>query len=742
MIYTEKKWNIAYDGSDEDKNQIVKRLTEELGISALSAIALCNRGYTNAEDAESFIRNDTVILHDPFLLPNMKKACDIIINAVDSKEKIVIYGDYDADGVTATTLLYKYFKSKNADIHYYIPDRKTEGYGMNIASVERLWREGAQLIVTVDNGITAINEIARAKELGMKVVVTDHHSCHEELPDADATVDPWMTESEYPFCELAGVGVAFKTVCAIETLLCEREERDIAEAITALCIAYTELVCIGTVADVMPLRDENRLLCAMGLHMIKEAPSLGTDALMYAASLGETVSAADSDSYVNRPREVSKRKINASYIGFVIAPRINAAGRVTHAFDAVDLLLSENKKDAMRSAFHLCDVNTTRKSLENVISETVISDISQGGEPEHKIIVLASDEWQNGVVGIVASRITEKYGLPVVLVSFEDSIVNGKPDPLDVGKGSCRSVPGFDIHAALDSCADLFVRYGGHELAAGLTIYRKDFEEFQRRVSEYADSVFNEDDAVPTIDIDCVADISDIDIAAVNELSAFEPYGTGNPQPIFASLDITVEQLSPLSQGRYAKFVAQKDGNTAAAISFIYAYDELPVYNGELADIAYTVDINQYKGISTPQLVLKDVRLSRGYVADLKYKHELLRRFADGEDVVFPGEFEPDRRLFASVYNYVRSVVSGGFPDVSLRRATSVIRNSGFSRLEPWQTDFALCVFAELGLLKVERINDDVRAGALPTEAKRAELSSSTLLYRYNQTNKINRNQA
>lgn len=741
MIYTEKKWNIAYDGSDEEKNQIVKQLTEDLGISTLSAIALCNRGYTDSESAESFIRNDTVILHDPFLLPNMKKACDIIIAAIENKEKIVIYGDYDADGVTATTLLYKYLRSKKADIDYYIPDRKTEGYGMNVGSVERLFREGKKLIITVDNGITAVNEIARARELGMKVVVTDHHSCHEILPDADATVDPWMSESEYPFCELAGVGVAFKTICAIETLLCERDGREITEAITGLCMDYSELVCIGTVADVMPLTDENRLLCAMGLHMIREAPSLGTDALMYASSLGETVSVSESDRYVNRPREVSKRKINASYIGFVIVPRINAAGRVTHAFDAVDLLLSENKKDAMKAAFHLCDVNTTRKSLENVIAETAIADIGRDTLPEHKIIVLASDEWQNGVVGIVASRITEKYGLPVILVSFEDSIVNGSPDPLDLGKGSCRSVPGFDIHAALDSCADLFVRYGGHELAAGLTIYRKDFDAFRERVSEYADRVFNEEDTAPTVDVDCVADISDIDIAAVNELSAFEPYGTGNPQPVFASLGIRIEQLCPLSQGRYAKFVSEKDGNTASTISFVYSYDELPVYNGETADIAYTVDINQYKGITTPQLVLKDVRLSHSYIEDVKYKNELLCRFVGGEDIIFPGEFEPDRRLFACVYTYIKSVISGGFPDISIRKATSVIRNSGYSKLENWQTDFALCVFAELGLLTVERINDDVRAVFLPSEARRAELSSSKLIYRYNQLHHKNTNQ-
>ena len=735
MIYTEKKWNIAYDGSDEEKNQIVKKLTEELGISTLSAIALCNRGYTEAESAENFIRNDTVILHDPFLLPNMKRACEIIIDAVDNRERIVIYGDYDADGVTATTLLYKYLKSKRADVYYYIPDRKTEGYGMNIGSVERLWREGTQLIITVDNGITAVNEIARARELGMKVVVTDHHSCHEVLPDADATVDPWMSESRYPFCELAGVGVAFKTICAIETMLCNRDDRDIPEAIKSLCMEYTELVCIGTVADVMPLVDENRLLCAMGLHMIREAPSLGTDALMYAASLGETVSAADSDRYVNRPREVSKRKINASYIGFVIAPRINAAGRVTHAFDAVELLLTENKKDAMRAAFHLCDVNTTRKSLENVISETVISEIGQYGEPEHKIIVLSSDEWQNGVVGIVASRITEKYGLPVILVSFEDSIVNGTPAPLDLGKGSCRSIPGFDIHAALNSCADLFVRYGGHELAAGLTIYRKDFDEFRERVSEYADRVFDEEDTAPTIDVDCIADINDIDISTVNELSAFEPYGTGNPQPVIASLGIKVEQLCSLSQGRYAKFVASKGGNTASAISFIYSFDELPVYNGEIADIAYTVDINQYKGISTPQLVLKDIRLSRSYLEDIEYKSELLSRFIGGEDIVFPGGFELDRRLFAAVYNYVRSVIANGFSDISLRRATSIIRNGGFSQLECWHTELALAVFSELGLVITEKINGDVLSVALPTEARRAELSSSSLLRRYNSLN-------
>jgi len=724
----EKKWNIA--SLTEEQTAIAKELSEKLDLPRLAGIALVNRGYLDETSALEFIKNDTIILNDPFLLPDMEEACEIIIDSMRNGERICVYGDYDVDGVTATSLVYSYLKDKGADITHYIPDRKTEGYGMNMTSVERIAADGVKLIITVDNGITAVDEIAYARGMGLKVVITDHHSCHEVIPDADAAVNPKIPGCEYPYTELAGVGVAFKTVCAIETLLCEEEGRSVQDAIRALCIRYSEIVTIGTVADVMPLRGENRLLCAMGMYCIDERPSVAIDALMYMASLGDTVSAS-AEYYMNKPRETRKRKATSSYIGFVLAPRINAAGRVTHANDALKLLLAEDKKQAAEAAYALCGINNARKAMESAIFEDAVRVIESKLFDRNKIIVLDSDEWQHGVIGIVASRILERYGRPVILISFEDGMTDDDPHPMDVGKGSCRSVKGFDIHKALDSCSDLFVRYGGHELAAGLTIYRKDMEEFVRRISEYAEETFSDEASVVSVDIDCKAELYELTLECSKALSSFEPYGTDNEQPRFCTEDAYVKRVIAISGGKYSKLILEKDGEEVSALCFSCGPDSLPVFEGEYADVAYYLETNEYKGVCSVQLNLEDIRLAENYRRKSERKSADFDKLLAGEDVHFEDEICPQRKEFVVLYSYLRKMYAKGFLTISLRRTSSMIKSEQGVKLSTLSIELMLNAFAELGLMGISKILDDIYDISFPEESKKVDLSSSELLDRY-----------
>ncbi len=727
----DKRWIIRHGREDNEKNGTVEKLMRDLSLSRLSAVSLINRGYETAADAQCFIKNESVYLHDPFLLPDMEKAAGIILEYADKKQQITIYGDYDADGVTATTLFYLYLSSIGAKVNYYIPDRKTEGYGMNISSVERIAASGTKLIVTVDNGVTAVEEIKRAKELSLSVVVTDHHAPHEILPEADATVDPHLEGSVYPFPNIAGVGVAFKTVCAIETLIAKREGRSIVSAVTSLCRKYTDLVAIGTIADVMTIRDENRLLCAMGLHLMREYPSLGMDALIYASSLGDNLAASSPEYYASKPREVNKKKINSSYISFNLAPRINAAGRVTHAYDAVELFLSKTKKEAMVNAIKLCEINSKRKSVENLIAESVIKEIELSGKPMHNIIVMDSDEWKNGVVGIVASRIMEKYGLPVVLVSYEDSIVDKTPTPEDAGKGSCRSVKGFSIHDALSHCEEFFVRYGGHELAAGLTVLRKNFPAFKEKIEAYADRVLDREATRVTVEIDCEAEFSEITVEAADELSLFEPYGTGNPQPRFVTFGAYVKEVRPLSDGKYSKLVLEKNGCPISALSFNCSFESLPVLKGDMCDVCYEVEVNEYKGFRSPQLNVRDIRLSEDSKRAIEEKIFDVKLFVSGEDILLSETYFPERKDFAFLFKLMRELEACQKDVLSLRRIASFFKEEGYTYIEPWTVLFLASVFSEIGLVSVREHKDGELKFKLQTVSEKRDLSASSILGRY-----------
>ena len=729
MKTNKKKWNIV--STCDEKTAIAKELAKKLEIPFPAAVVLVNRGYFDERSALEYIRNEATLLHDPFLLPNMKKACDVIIDSLRNNEKICVYGDYDVDGVTATALIYSYLKDKGADVIHYIPDRKSEGYGMNMASVEKIASLGVKLIVTVDNGITAVDEIAYAKAMGVKVVITDHHSCHEVIPSADAAVNPKIPGSQYPHTELAGVGVAFKTVCAIETELCAASGENVSDAVKALCFRYADIVTVGTIADVMPLRGENRLLCAMGLYLMDQKPSVAIDSLMYMASLGDTVTAS-AEYYMNKPRETKKRKINSSYIGFVLAPRINAAGRVTHANDALKLLLSTDKKQAAEAAYNLCSINNARKYMEGVIFADAVKYIEENYTDEERIIVLDSDEWQHGVIGIVASRILERYELPVIMISFEDGKMTDEPSPMDVGKGSCRSVEGFDIHKALDHCSDLFVRYGGHELAAGLTIYRKDLAEFKKRISEYAKDKLDTEEAVSAVNIDYEAEFSELTLECVNTLAKFEPYGVGNEQPYFCTRDVLVKRITALSGGKYVKVLFEKDGIQISGLSFSTSYDNFPVYEGERADVAYALELNEFKGVSSLQLNIEDVRLSEKYLEESSAKFSVLDALTKAdEDACLEGERCPERKEFVALYSYLRKINAEGIATVSVRRTASVLRSE--QRIDVSATAVALIlnVFFELGLLNISKFSDDLYEILFPKESKKVDLSESKLLYRY-----------
>ena len=427
-IKRERIWSEKY-AHDSVADTEVRDIARTIGASPIFAMLLHNRGYRSAEEAMRFLRFETSDFHDPFLLNDIDLAVERIRLAVENKEKICIYGDYDVDGVTSVSMLYLYLTGMGADVTIKIPRRDHEGYGMSSAAVDTLAAMGVSLIVTVDTGITANEEIRHARELGVDVVVTDHHECHTELPEACAVVNPHRPDSTYPFAELAGVGVVFKLICAYEMTLCRERGESVLAGVSRICKKYADLAAIGTVADVMPLTDENRLIVSMGLSQLENSPRMGVAALMDAANITQ-----------KDGKPVKKRKITSGTIGFGLAPRINAAGRISDSLIAVNLILAENEADAKAYAEELCVINKRRQVEENQIAEQAYEMIEQTHDfSRDMVIVLEHDDWQQGIIGIVSSRITEKYGLPSILISFSGSVI-GEPHGADSGKGSGRSI--------------------------------------------------------------------------------------------------------------------------------------------------------------------------------------------------------------------------------------------------------------------------------------------------------------
>ena len=574
----------------------IESISRDLGLSFAASRLLAGRGYTNVDAARSFLNKETELLHDPFLLADMDKAVERVLAAIYKGEKIVVYGDYDVDGVTAVTVMYTYLHDCGADVRYYIPNRIGEGYGVNFDALKSFADDGCTLVITVDTGITAIEEVEKAKEIGLDVVITDHHECRAELPEAVAVVNPCRPDCSYPFSELAGCGVAFKLVCALEM---RRAGVNMYEATKAVAPRFCEFVAIGTIADVMPLTNENRIIVSYGLRLLENTENIGLCALMRASGL----ISVDADG------SIIKKKITSSAVGFTIAPRLNAAGRISSAELSVELLLCRDKLRAEELSAELCETNRRRQAEENTIIEEADQKIELQCRDDDRVIVLDDNHWHHGVIGIVCSRLTEKYNLSSILISFEHN-TGDEPSGDDIGKGSGRSIHGLNLFEALQNCSELLEKYGGHELAAGLSITRANLDSFRRAINAYADRVLAEIELCRVVDIDLRLYPEEISQRLADELYLLEPFGTGNSQPIFETDRLIISEVTPLSGGKHTKLTLHAPGLTTVFTALLFGTStaEFDFSVGDAVDIAYNLDINEFRGRRSVQLLVRDIR--------------------------------------------------------------------------------------------------------------------------------------
>ena len=559
-----KKWE--FYNPNEKK---AKEISEKFNVSELLATVLLNRNIIKDEDVKLFLNPTRKDFHDPYLMPDMGKAVNRIITAIDKKEKTIIYGDYDVDGITSITVLSKFLKERNLNVGAYIPNRLEEGYGLNKKAIKKIADEGYKLIITVDCGISGTEEIDYAYSLGMEVIITDHHEPLEVLPKALAVIDCKRKDNKYPFNSLAGVGVAFKLIQAIGIRL-DLEEKEY--------LKFLDIVCIGTISDIVPLVDENRVIAKLGLKLVENTRSPGVKALLNAAAYKE---------------------VNSNTVSFGIAPRINACGRMGHERDALDLFLTENIVEANRITEKLNNYNRERQEIEKRIFDEAILKITSEHLMNNNAIVIGSENWHHGVIGIVASKITELYFKPSILICFEG----------EDGKGSGRSIPGFDLHAALCSTSDYLEKYGGHEMAVGLSLKKSNFEKFRQKFEQIARDNHTED-LVSVIKIDKEINLKDINLENVKQLKLLEPFGEANKTPIFIYKNLKIDSIRALSEGKHLKLTL-KDGNTIInAIGFNMGEYSEEFLIGDKIDVIGLLEINTFNGVENVQINMKDLRKS------------------------------------------------------------------------------------------------------------------------------------
>lgn len=560
-----KKWE--FYNSDETK---VKEISKKFNVSELLATVLVNRGISEDEEVNLFLNPTRNDFHDPYMMPDMELAVTRIIEAINSQEKTIIYGDYDVDGITSITVLSKFLKERGLEVGAYIPNRLNEGYGLNKTAIKKIADEGYKLIITVDCGISGTEEVAYAYSLGMEVIVTDHHEPLDVLPKALAVIDCKRKDNKYPFNSLAGVGVAFKVIQAIGKKLGLPEKE---------YLKYLDIVCIGTISDIVPLINENRVIAKLGLKLIENTKSPGVKALLKAAAYKE---------------------INSNTVSFGIAPRINACGRMGHERDALDLFLTENIVEANNITEKLNEYNRTRQDIEKRIFEEAISKIEQEHLDSNNAIVLGAENWHHGVIGIVSSKITELYFKPSILICFEDN---------NIGKGSGRSIPGFDLHAALCASSQYLDKYGGHEMAVGLSLKKENFNNFKEKLEEIARQAHTEE-ITPVIKIDKEIKLKDITLADVKNLSLLEPFGEANKTPIFIYKNLKIDSIRALSEGKHLKLTLKDDNIIINAIGFNMGKYSEEYLIGDKIDVIGVLETNTFNGIENIQINMRDIRKS------------------------------------------------------------------------------------------------------------------------------------
>ena len=657
------------------------RLADSCGISVFLAKILWNRGLQTPEDVHAFFNLDHAQIAPSDLLPDLAAALDRLERAIQNRESVLVFGDYDVDGITSTVLLYSYLKDHGADVSYYIPTRSGEGYGLNEDAVRRYAAEGVTLLLTVDSGVTAFEEVALCNQLGMDVVITDHHRCRKTLPEALAVVNPMREDSEYPYPALAGVGVVFKLLCALHARLTGLDFHLAAEEMSA---RYIEFVAIGTVADVMPLIGENRLFVKRGLLALPNTKNLGLSALL------KEIFPQDGSGH--------EAKYNSGTIGFLIAPRINAAGRVGSAMRAVELFLTEDPDTAKALAVELCEENKHRQVAESLIFEEALSALEEHHRPENDLFLIEDNpHWHQGVVGIVASRLCERFHRPCILFSYPD----GENGP---AKGSGRSVKGFNLVEALASCEPLLLKYGGHELAAGVTVEKENLPALQRALNDYAREHLKEEDLIAKREVDFVLRDADVTLENATELLKLEPFGMKNPKPLFLLPDALVESIYPVGNGRHSKLQLNVNGQSVPALYFNHAPVQLPILRGEKGDFLCTLDLNTYLGSTSVQLGIKDLRPAKSLCADCTAQYQLYLDRKAGKE---PYPEVPSRKEFEMVFRQIKGVYKSqpvdlhffsrriGMPFSRLLMILDIFEEAGIlSRVSE-----APCRFAELELL-------------------------------------------
>ena len=714
----EKNWLIKSTDTQEF-NSAVSDIASGLGINPVVAKLLYNRGYTDVASAKAFVYMESEMLMNPFKMKDMDRGIEGIRAAIARGERITVYGDYDVDGVTSVCTLYLYLKSLGAQVDYYIPNRAGEGYGVSTPAIDSIKENGSTLVITVDTGTTAVEEVEYAKSIGVNFIITDHHECRSDLPEALAVINPHRPDCEYPFKELAGVGVVFKLICAYEERVLGKSRIDAAKRIFSL---YADLVAIGTIADVMPIKEENRIIVRYGLAMIEKTERIGLAALIEAAS-------AKNDAQRSAQRK-KKVKITSGYIGYTIAPRINAAGRIKEASLAVELFLSNDRTRAREIAEELCQTNKERQAEENKIMQEAYQKIEQYDIENDPVIVLDADNWHHGVIGIVASRITEKYTRPAILVSFEGN-ESETPSPDDVGKGSGRSIKGMNLVDALCYCQEHLVKFGGHELAAGLSVTRGELDNFRRLINEYARKNLSEADMVQTVEADCELDFSDVNLGLAKGIQLLEPYGVSNPIPGFVLRGVTVNDITGISEGKHTRLSLGNGRYTLSAMYFSNSPDSLGIYVGDKVDVLFNLDVNEWGGRESAQVIVRDIKPSVTEKERHRSETSRFEEIKNGAAFTTEENILPDRDDFAAVYRLIQNLVRMDIDVLKHRDIISRLRSSdpsvhiGYVKLK-----IIMMVFKELNILSVEDIAPDTYKFKLYYSTTRKKLDKSTLLRR------------
>jgi len=598
-----KKWVV----SSFDK-ELAKELSIECEVDPIVALIASARGYTDPYLLEQFI-SDEPYFTDPYEMADIKKAADTINASIENGEKIAIYGDYDCDGVCATTLLYRYLSSRKADCIYYIPDRFAEGYGMNEEAIKKLAFEKVNLIIPVVKGFLGFNEIKFAKDLGIKVVVTDHHIPKDALPDCEAVVNPHRIDCTSEFKDICGAEVAFRLIC----VLAEKEPEEIINE-------YADILAVAVIADVMPLTLENRSIVKCGIEKIKTEPNIGISALL-------SVSGVERDT------------ITSSRIAFSLCPRINAAGRMGKANRAVKLLTSDNMMSAISLANEIDQENAKRQQIEKTIYKEAVSRIESEGLMYDRVIVVSGENWHGGVVGIVAARVSERYGVPAILLSVDG----------DTASGSGRSIEGFNLYEAISSASEKLIKFGGHVQAAGITIKTDEISSFREKINEYAENLGI---IAPVLKLDCKLNPSALSVDLAFALSDLEPFGTGNPTPVFGVFAVTLQRITPIGNNKHLRLLFSKGENSFQALLFGVTLESFCFAVGDELDLAVTVEPNLFRGEYTVSVQIKSLRMTG--TDDDKLFSELwcYNAFASGKEADFD-KLLPERAEVGKIYKKI-----------------------------------------------------------------------------------------